>query len=45
VTSPGGAGTASFVPPGNFDTSKHLLCGQGGGPLTIPVAIAAAIAL
>ncbi|HEV7887828.1 MAG TPA: hypothetical protein VGO92_09725 [Acidimicrobiales bacterium] len=38
-----GVGTATFVPPGNFNPSTQLLCGQGGGPLTIPVVIAAGL--
>lgn len=46
-TGPGlrGLGTATLVPPGSFDSSKHLLCGQSGGPLTIRVEIAAALAV
>lgn len=40
-----GVGTASFVPPGTFNPNTQLLCGQAGGPLTIPVAIAAEVAL
>lgn len=40
-----GAGTATFVPPGNFDQTAHLLCSQPGGQLTIPVVIAADVSV
>jgi hypothetical protein len=45
VTATGGdgLGTATFVPPGTFNTATQLQCSGGGEPLTIPVEIAAAV--
>ena len=40
-----GIGTATFTPPGNFNSGTQLLCGQGGGPLDIPVVIAANVSV
>jgi hypothetical protein len=40
-----GMGTATFIPPGNFNPNTQLLCGQGGGPLDIPVVIAADVSV